>query len=92
MRGCVHGEGVEVVCVWGVDVFGVSIGCAFPPGEDEDGGAGGVGRGGVGACDYVFHGATHAFVVIFWVGDGDTILGVRGVTTAGREDDVVGIE
>jgi hypothetical protein len=41
----------------------------FPSGEDEDGGAEGVEGGGVGACNCVFHGAVHAFVVVFWVWD-----------------------
>jgi hypothetical protein len=51
------------------DVFGVAVWCAFPSGEGEDGGAGIVGGSGVGTGDGVFHGATHAFVVIFRVRD-----------------------
>jgi hypothetical protein len=57
------------VCVRGVDVFGVAVGCVFPSGKYEDGCAGCVRGCGVCAGDGMFHGAAHAFVVVFWVGD-----------------------
>jgi hypothetical protein len=57
-----------VVCAWGVDVFGVAVWCVFPAGEDEDGCAGCVRVCEVCAGDCMFHGAAHAFVVVFRVG------------------------
>jgi hypothetical protein len=36
---CIVDKGVEVVGVWRVDVFGMSIRCVFPLGNYEDGGA-----------------------------------------------------
>jgi hypothetical protein len=41
----------------------------FPSWEDEDGGIGGVGSGGVGAGDGVFLVAAHAFLAVFRVSD-----------------------
>ena len=79
---CVVGEGVKVVGVWGVDVFGVAVGCVFPSGEYEDGGAGCVGGCGVGAGDCVFHGSSHAFVVVFGVGYVGALPCVRGIAAA----------
>jgi hypothetical protein len=71
-----------VVCVRGVDVFGVAIRCVFKSDEDEDGGARGVRGCGEGARDCVFNGAAHAFVVISWVCDIGVMPCVRGVSTA----------
>ena len=80
---CVIGEGVKVVGVWGVDVFGVAVGCVFPSGEDEDGCAGYVRGCEVCAGDCVFHGSSHAFVVVFGVGYVGALPCVRGIATAG---------
>jgi hypothetical protein len=41
----------------------------FSSWEDEDGGDGRVSSGGMGAGDGAFHGAAHAFVVVFRVSD-----------------------
>jgi hypothetical protein len=49
----------------------------LPSGEDEDGSAGGVGQGGVDACDCVLYGAAHAFVVRFRDGDVGAIFEAR---------------
>jgi hypothetical protein len=64
----------------------------FPSDEDEDGGAGGVGRGGVGACECVLHNASYAIVVVFRVCDIGTMPCVMDVTTGGRKDNVFGAE
>ena len=71
-----------MVGVWGVDVFGVAVGCVFPSGEYEDGCAGCVRGCEVCAGDCMFHGAAHAFVVVFWVGDVGAVPRVRGIAAA----------
>jgi hypothetical protein len=71
-----------LVCVWGVDVLGVAVWCVFPSGEYEDGCAGCVRGCEVYAGDYVFHGAAHAFVVVFWVGDVGAVPRVWGIAAA----------
>jgi hypothetical protein len=52
-------------------------------GEYQYGGARGVRGCGVGACDCVFHGASHAFVVVFRVSDVSAVPGVWCVAAAG---------
>jgi hypothetical protein len=52
----------------------------FPSGEDKGGRVGGVG---VGTGDGVFHGAAHAFVVVFRVCDVSVVSCVWGVATVG---------
>jgi hypothetical protein len=47
----------------------VTVGCAFPTKEDEECGVAGVGRDDVGAGDGMFHGPTHAVVVMLWLCD-----------------------
>ena len=79
----VVGKGVEVMCVRGVDVFGVAVGCVFPSGEYEDGCAGCVGGCEVRAGDCMFHGSAHAFVVVFGVGDVGALPCVWGIAAAG---------
>jgi hypothetical protein len=54
----------------------------FPSWEDEDGGVGRVGSSGVDASDGVFHGAAHAFVIVFRVSDVDAVLSVWCITAA----------
>jgi hypothetical protein len=45
----------------------------------------------VGAGDGVFHGATHAFVVVYRVRDVAAALCVWGVAAAREEDDIFGV-
>jgi hypothetical protein len=68
-----------VVGVWGVDVFGVAVWCVFPWREYEDGCAVCVRGCEVCACDCMFHGAAHAFVVVLWVGDVGAVPRVWGI-------------
>jgi hypothetical protein len=58
----------------------------FPTGEYEDGGAGEVSWCGVGASDCMFHGASHAFVVVFRAVDVSAVPYVWYVAAAGIED------
>jgi hypothetical protein len=60
-------EGVHVVCVHGVVVWSGCMVCVFLAGKDEEGGAWGVGGGGAGSGDGVFHGTAHALMVVLWI-------------------------
>jgi hypothetical protein len=54
----------------------------FPFGKNRDGGVGGVGGGGVGVGDGVFHGAAHVVVVEFRLCNVSAVLGVWSVVAA----------
>jgi hypothetical protein len=68
----------------GVSVFQVTVWCdVFPAREDQEYGARGVSRGGVGAIYGVLHGPAYAFAVISWVCDIGALPCVWGIVAAG---------
>jgi hypothetical protein len=83
-----HWEGcIGEVCTGSGCIWNCGIVCV-PSGGDEECGAGEMSGSGVGAGDGVFHSPSHAFVVIFRVGDVGAVPCVRDIAPAGGEDDV----
>ena len=66
----------------GVYVFGVAVWCVFQSGEYADGCAGCVSGCEVCDGDCVFHGAAHAYVVVFGVGEVCALPCVWGIAAA----------
>jgi hypothetical protein len=66
----------------------MNLACVFPSREDEVCRVGGVVRGDVDACDGVFHGAAHSFMIVSRICDVGAVPCVWGVAAARREDNV----